>query len=179
MAQCKDCVNSRIKANYDKDPSKKIASTRKYHVENPEWSKTVLFEWHQKNKESRYNKIQKRLEIDPEFRKYRRSIQAASERKRRALKAETQVEHITQEQYEEVLTLNRGLCWICKMPIVSISWDHVHPLSKGGSHTIDNLLPSCPPCNSRKNDAYPFTDKMRIRVATEVRNLTKFEEVMP
>jgi 5-methylcytosine-specific restriction endonuclease McrA len=30
--------------------------------------------------------------------------------------------------------------------------DHVHPLSKGGSHSIDNVVLACKDCNLRKND---------------------------
>ena len=30
--------------------------------------------------------------------------------------------------------------------------DHVTPLSKGGAHVIENLVPACRPCNSSKGD---------------------------
>lgn len=30
--------------------------------------------------------------------------------------------------------------------------DHVYPLSKGGTHTKDNIVLACQPCNSTKND---------------------------
>ena len=179
MAQCKDCVNSRIKANYDKDPAKKIAKTREYHLANPEWSKEVLAAWHKKNREIRYARVKDRLISDPDFLNYRRKVQANSERKRRALKAETQVEHITLIQYEEKLLSFNNTCWICEQEIKTLEWDHVHPLSKGGAHVIDNLNPACSDCNGRKNDAWPFTDEMKNDIAIEVRNLTKLKEVMP
>ena len=179
MAQCKECVNSRIKANYDKDPAKKIAKTREYHLANPEWSKEKLAAWHKKNREVRYARVKNRLANDPEFLSYRRKIQANSERKRRAVKVATQIEHITLEQYNKKLTAFNNLCWICEQTISKIEWDHVQPLSKGGVHTLENLRPSCDKCNGRKNDAWPFTDEMKTALANEVRNLTKFEEVMP
>jgi len=179
MSQCKDCVNSRIKANYDKDPAKKIVKTREYHLANPEWSKEKQAAWHKENREVRYIRVKHRLVTDPEFLLYRRKVQANSERKRRAIKAYTQVEHITLEQYAEKLNNFNNMCWICEMPIDKLEWDHVQPLSKGGAHTLENLKPACDKCNGRKNDAWPFTDEMKATLANEVRNLTKFEEVMP
>ena len=101
MAQCKNCVNSRIKANYDKDPAKKIVKTREYHLAHPEWSKETLAAWHKENRQVRYERVKSRLVTDPEFLDYRRNIQAASERKRRATQAATTVEHITLKQYAD------------------------------------------------------------------------------
>lgn len=179
MSQCKDCVNSRIKANYDKDPAKKIAQTREYHLANPEWSKKTQADWHQANKELRHERVKVRLATDAAFVEYRRKIQANSERKRRALKAATEVAHITLEQYAEKLDLHNNMCWICDQAITDLQWDHVHPLAKGGAHVMDNLRPACSKCNGRKNDKWPFTDEMKQAIANEVQNLPKLEEVMP
>jgi len=179
MAQCKECVNARIKANYHRDPKTKIAKTREYHLDNPEWSKEVQAAWHKENREIRYFRIKQRLETDSEFVAYRRKIQANSERKRRALKAATEVSHITQEQYAEVLTSYNNACWICEQSLTNFHWDHYQPLSKGGAHTIENLRPACAPCNTRKNSSWPFTNEMKINIANEVRNLTDVKEVMP
>lgn len=33
--------------------------------------------------------------------------------------------------------------------------DHYYPLSKGGSHELDNMVISCPPCNRRKSAKMP------------------------
>lgn len=40
-------------------------------------------------------------------------------------------------------------CVYCGGDFESI--DHVIPLSKGGHHTIENVRPSCIPCNRRKS----------------------------
>lgn len=34
-------------------------------------------------------------------------------------------------------------------------WDHVMPMSRGGRHAVDNLVPACKPCNSAKQDTHP------------------------
>lgn len=179
MSQCKNCVNARIKAAYDRDPAKKIAKTRQYHLDNPEWSKEVQAAWHKENREIRYERVKTRLATEPEFLSYRRKVQANSERKRRALKTATEVSHITQEQYAEVLNFYNNTCWICEQRVTNFHWDHYQPLAKSGAHTIENLRPACVPCNTRKNSSWPFTNEMKINIATEVRNLTNVKEVMP
>ena len=37
-------------------------------------------------------------------------------------------------------------------PALATSLDHVVPISKGGQHTKDNLVPACAYCNGSKND---------------------------
>ncbi len=47
-------------------------------------------------------------------------------------------------------------CAYCGIELLdSISADHVIPVSRGGSNTIDNIVPSCRNCNSRKNSKTP------------------------
>lgn len=45
-------------------------------------------------------------------------------------------------------------CYLCSYPLTNpMHMDHVVPLSKGGSHTTSNLMPTHARCNLRKNDA--------------------------
>lgn len=45
-------------------------------------------------------------------------------------------------------------CHYCgaKLTKTTRTIDHVVPLSKGGAHTISNIVPACRGCNSKKND---------------------------
>lgn len=49
-----------------------------------------------------------------------------------------------------VLTKNDGRCVYCGDPADTI--DHVIPRSKGGTDDLDNLVPACRDCNSRKGN---------------------------
>lgn len=48
-----------------------------------------------------------------------------------------------------------GACHYCKRTDLPLTQDHVLPLSRGGSHTKDNVVPACKPCNSSKRDKTP------------------------
>jgi len=55
----------------------------------------------------------------------------------------------------EVITIFRSLgrqCAYCRAVPDEIEPDHVVPLSKGGSNSITNIVPSCPMCNRDKRD---------------------------
>jgi 5-methylcytosine-specific restriction endonuclease McrA len=41
--------------------------------------------------------------------------------------------------------------------------DHIHPRSKGGTHTWDNVVASCRPCNARKENMLLAETNMKLR----------------
>ena len=58
--------------------------------------------------------------------------------------------------YEEWLaTLERFgyRCAYCLRKTTDIGMDHFRPLSRGGPHELDNIVPACKSCNSRKSDS--------------------------
>lgn len=52
-------------------------------------------------------------------------------------------------------------CQYCNAPAENI--DHVVPRSRGGTHTWDNVVASCRPCNARKEDRLLHETHLRLR----------------
>ena len=43
-----------------------------------------------------------------------------------------------------------------------LTQDHVIPLSKGGQHIKENIVPACPSCNSKKGNRMLHTSGMQL-----------------
>ena len=52
-------------------------------------------------------------------------------------------------------------CQYCNAPAENI--DHVIPRSRGGSHTWENVVAACRPCNTRKRDRMLEESGMKLR----------------
>jgi len=118
--------------NYKKNHRKQMNSTDKlWRKANPE-----------KVKESR-----KRWAInhpDKYAKKAKRDWQ-----KRRAVKCNAEGNGITPEQWKMVMGEFGYRCAYCSQQ-KPLAMDHIVPLSKGGRHDLDNVVPACQPCNSSK-----------------------------
>ena len=72
---------------------------------------------------------------------------SAAGKLRRARLAEVECT-LTEQEAMELFEEYVGLCVYC--PALATTLDHVIPLSRGGPHTKDNLVPCCKSCNSKK-----------------------------
>lgn len=82
--------------------------------------------------------------------KWRMAVQAQRYRaKNRGL-----TEHFTLNQLLDLIERNGCKCAQCNkgMDECTLSVDHIIPLSRGGSNTIDNIQILCTVCNSQKSD---------------------------
>jgi 5-methylcytosine-specific restriction endonuclease McrA len=113
----------RGKAHYWANTSKQAARKRHDRLTNPE-------KYRQRNKRYAQNN---------------REQLNAKHARRRALKQNAKTYCISRK---ELWRLYNSKCFYCGDK--STTMDHVIPLSRGGSHGIGNLVPSCGPCNYSK-----------------------------
>lgn len=71
-------------------------------------------------------------------------------RRQHARSRKRNVEPLPMEGAEELLARFDGRCAYCADP--ATTWDHIHPVSKGGRTAPGNVVPACHPCNSSKKD---------------------------
>lgn len=52
--------------------------------------------------------------------------------------------------WKNLLAAHGYQCFYCLFCPKKLVMEHMTPLSRGGSHTLDNIVPACSPCNSKK-----------------------------
>jgi len=134
-ANCKECENARHKKWREENPD----YNKKWKKENPEKVRAYDKKWKKENPE----KV--------------RAINRLKNSKRRAQKLNTQVEVITDELLKEYWSqegIDPQRCFYCEdRPYEHL--EHCIPLSRGGTHTKDNLVPACASCNLSKGTKTP------------------------
>lgn len=58
---------------------------------------------------------------------------------------------LTPAQWQSRLDEFNHSCAYCLRTGVRLTQDHMEPIALGGPHTIENVVPACQPCNSRKH----------------------------
>jgi 5-methylcytosine-specific restriction endonuclease McrA len=163
----RDARNARSREVYAADPQSKIAKTRQYHLEHPDWARERLRAHHVANAESRYARHKERLK-DPVARaRARDAVRRSAQRRRAQSFGDDKAVTLGPAALDRILTEYDNSCWICyrDLEFLAPHWDHVQPLSKGGQHSLENIRPACSDCNVRKSAQWPFGDSEQIAVA--------------
>lgn len=65
---------------------------------------------------------------------------------------------------ENIFLRDHQTCQYCtkKLNIKELTLDHVHPVSRGGGKTWENLVTACHPCNRKKGNRTPDEAKMPL-----------------
>lgn len=65
---------------------------------------------------------------------------------------------------DNIWARDKGRCQYCaiQVPRESYTYDHVHPKSRGGKTTWDNIVTCCSNCNGRKSGRTPTEAKMKL-----------------
>ena len=136
-------ANSQRVKNYNKlyrqeNHDKVVAATRAWYLANREKQSASSKAWYEANKETATARWRSWAKNNPD-------ILRANERRRRARKQKAKTYLITAKDAERILSKP---CLYCGIP--SEHLDHVIPLSRGGDHSIGNLVGACGPCNLSK-----------------------------
>ena len=114
---------------------------RRYQQEHGEEIAIYAQQYHLEHKEERaeYNRLY--AEAHPE-------VFLNAGRKRRAAKLGANG-NFTDEEFQLLCEAFKNRCIYCHLEL-PLTADHMIPLSRGGSDNIDNIVPACKSCNSRK-----------------------------
>lgn len=157
--QCKACDAVSRKNYHERNPEKRSERWKNWHAKNKESRRAYSRKWYAEHQNYYQERHIKQYTENPEkFRerarqeaktpqgKIRNRINAS---KHRALERKGDV---TADEVRELIARQK-CCAYCKKPFTKkrpSTIDHVIPLSRGGQHTISNLVLACKSCNSHK-----------------------------
>lgn len=77
--------------------------------------------------------------------------------------------NFTAAQFRELCEACNWRCAYCHERFDKLTPDHIHPISRGGSNDITNIIPACLSCNASKQDRTPL-EYLAAITAFSVRN---------
>jgi 5-methylcytosine-specific restriction endonuclease McrA len=117
------------------------ANSRKYYSEHKEQHRQSGLSWQRANKDKVAAANKKWEQANPESRRRR-----TANRRARLQKVFT-----GQITLKEIIKFYANPCFYCGSN-KEITLDHIIPISKGGSHSIGNIVSACQSCNYSKHD---------------------------
>lgn len=131
---------------------------RRWREANKDKVKALNKKWHLENEE--YHREQSRLWYASNTRRALARVKAyaktplgkaslARQRAKRLFALKKSVCTLTAEEWLAIRRIQKHRCLHC-LKRKKLTMDHIHPLSKGGSHTKENIQGLCRSCNSRK-----------------------------
>lgn len=170
---CKKCALKSQKRYTLKNRSKINNRKREYYKNNKKKFSDYYHEYNKNNKEYNRQKAKKWAESNKE--RYRENQKLYAHKRRVLLK---NVKHdFNKEEWkkcQEFFSDEKGkYCAYCGKHTENITLDHVIPVIKNGSHTKENILPSCSNCNSQKSS----TDFLKWYKGTDFYCYEKLEKI--
>ena len=147
-----DDKNKEYKKQYALKNALDFAHKKNYEIRNREKVRLAKDKWNRENRD--YQKLY--LKLNPE------KFRAASLRRRAS-----KISNSTQQQIDsanrkiiKMLESEFSTCPYCKKSFKTSAMDvdHIFPLSKGGSHSAENIAMACPKCNGSKGDKILFVE---------------------
>jgi 5-methylcytosine-specific restriction endonuclease McrA len=156
---CVECLKESAKKYYEKNKEKMQKKNRDYAKADPVANNERSKKWAEKNPEKMksirskqyYKNPQLRVQQTAEWQKANPDMHQANMNQKRARDLGVKGK-VTAEEWTAIKNKYGNICLCCKKPSSErkLTVDHVIPISKGGTHTADNIQPLCHSCNSRK-----------------------------
>lgn len=145
--------NAQRKTRYATDPAKENAQTSAYYFAKKDELRPKRRAWDQAHPEFAHEK----------------------NKRRRAQIAGSEINDLTHAQWVEIQEAQKHRCYYCgKRCKGKLTQDHLTPLSKGGLHTLHNVIAVCVSCNSRKGPrAIPVSVQPMLLTVAPSRKLKK------
>lgn len=164
-ADCKACRKASVAQWQRENPAKHREVTREWARKkrsDPEWRKAKnerLAQWREANPDKEQARAYRQYHANPALCQQRTrqwyrqhpEVAACESRARRARKAQSSGT-VSVTEWTAICASYAFRCVYCGKKSKELTQDHVIPLSKGGLHTADNVVPACRPCNSGKKD---------------------------
>ena len=162
---CSKCGQTKSTTEFNKDRRNKRdglqsyckACIKAYYEANRERQAAANKAWHEANRERRaaYYEAnrERRAAASKAWYEANRERTQARFAKNRAIKLGIEGPHFTEEQWKGKLQQHNHTCHYCGKQDDRLTVDHVIPLTDpNSSNSIDNVVPCCQSCNSRKLD---------------------------
>ena len=154
-----------------RDPERRREYAREWIRRNPEKAREAMRRWRQKhpdqhNAEGRDYYARHKERLAPYFATYirtHRELRQAIRARRRSRELAAEGNHTT-EEWMALLKAHGYRCTYCGSG-GPLEPDHRVPLARGGTNYIENILPACRRCNTRKR--LLTEDEFRARLAAE------------
>lgn len=178
QVRCKQCTADYYQRNREKiiarvaqhrvdNREQVLEGKRRYREQNPDLVREQKRKAYYQNLEhyrdlSRAYRVANRERIKEWNREWAASNPAAVQRiksqykhRRRALESSNGIYVVSARDLKRLLARSRGRCAYCAEPFDStrpVTWDHIIPVTRGGTYSVGNLAPCCRSCNSSKQN---------------------------
>ncbi len=159
---CKDCDRARRRASgtviNEKRRVRYWANVDEERERARNYAREHASEQRERSREYRARNADKLNEAAREWRQANPDRVRANNQRRRALQRDATVEPFThRDMLRDWEDSDLYGCFYCGSSLEKgYEVNHFDPLSKGGAHTVANLVPSCKPCNGAKNAGDPW-----------------------
>jgi 5-methylcytosine-specific restriction endonuclease McrA len=125
------------------NPGALAASSARFRERHPDRAREIARLAYQRHR-------QERLALSARWALANRQRKAAAEQRRRAAKRQIEGHGVDPADWLAMVVAAQGRCTYCG-EVRPLTMDHRMPLSRGGRHELENVVPACKPCNSRKH----------------------------